>query len=234
MTEADRAIEALLREGILAAFPGDGLVGEEYGQQAGTTGVRWFIDPIDGTHNFMRGIPVFATLLAVERDGALEAGVVSAPMLRRRWFALLDRGAWLVERDGSARGTAAPRRLHASRVARLDEAQLLYSSPVDVEASGRLPGFRQTVSRAWRDRGFGDFWGYTMVAEGAAEAMIEVGMHSWDLAPLRLLLEEAGGRLTDLDGVPTIHGEGAIASNGILHDELLAALHVRAGDGAAS
>ncbi len=225
VTEADRAIETLVRNQILEAFPGDGIVGEEFGERRGTSGFRWFIDPIDGTHNYMRGIPVFATLLAAEMDGQLELGVVSAPELRRRWFAWRGGGAWVVGRSESGWDMDGAQRLQVSRIGRIEEAQVVYSSPYDVEASGHLPGFRDTLSRAWRDRGFGDFWGYTMVAEGCAEAMIEVGMHSWDLAPVRLLVEEAGGTLTDFDGVATIHGAGAIASNGILHDRLLDAFH---------
>jgi histidinol-phosphatase len=222
VTEADRAIEELARREIISAFPDDGLVGEEYGEQPALSGVRWYIDPIDGTHNYLRGIPIFATLIAVEAGSDIELGVVSAPALGSRWFAWRGGGAWTIDQRGDRRKH---RQLRVSGISRIEEAQLVYSSPVDNEQSPELPGFRTTIERAWRDRGFGDFWGYVLVAEGAAEAMVEVGMHSWDLAPMRVLLEEAGGRLTDLSGEPTIHGSGAIASNGALHDELVRALH---------
>jgi histidinol-phosphatase len=230
VTQADTQIERLIRERIRAAFPGHGLVGEEFGEERSESGFRWFIDPIDGTHNFMRGIPVFATLLALEHEGEIVLGVVSAPALGTRWYAWQGGGAWAIGLAGAARaaplaaGSVRPRRLRASGVQRLEDAQLLYSSPTDLAGSGLLPGFTATLQRVWRERGFGDFWGYTLVAEGAAEGMVEAGMHSWDLAPMKVLLAEAGGLLTDLEGLPSIHGSGAVASNGILHEQLLRSL----------
>lgn len=225
VTQADTQIEVAIRQRIRAAFPDHGLVGEEYGEETSASGFRWFIDPIDGTHNFMRGIPVFATLLALEHDSEIVLGVVSAPALGSRWYAWQGGGAWGIDTaTRGAGGAAAPRRLRVSGVRRLEDSQLLYSSPTDVTASGILPGFTATLQRVWRERGFGDFWGYTLVAEGAAEGMVEAGMKSWDLAPMKVLLTEAGGRLTDLDGVPTIHGAVAIGSNGLLHEDLLGSL----------
>ncbi|HEV8053946.1 MAG: histidinol phosphatase [Chloroflexi bacterium] len=219
VTEADKAIEARIRELISARHPGHGLIGEEYGEDAPDAPVRWYIDPIDGTHNFMRGVPLFGTLLAVERGGELQVGVLSAPALRERWYAWRGGGAWASGSAGMAPG--ATRRLTVSTVGDVADSQILYSSPDDLEASGRAGGFRDLIRAAWRDRGFGDFWGYALVAEGAAEAMIEVGVESWDLAAPIVLIEEAGGRLTDLDGRRVIDARSVLASNGHLHDTVL-------------
>jgi histidinol-phosphatase len=219
VTQADTAIEAAIRGRIAAAYPDHGLVGEEYGTDEGRGAVRWYIDPIDGTHNFMRGVPLFGTLLAVEEDGELVVGVMSAPALGERWYARRGGGAWAVTAIGPRAGQ--PRRISVSGVAALSNAQVLYASPLEIEASGQAPGFDALIRSAWRDRGFGDFWGYALVAEGAAEAMIEVGPKSWDLAAPSVVVEEAGGRATDVHGVRTIHGGTSIATNGILHDEIV-------------
>ena len=220
VTQVDQAIERHLRERILGAYPEHGLIGEEEGETHPDAAVRWYVDPIDGTHNFIRGVPLFGTLLGISRDGEMQVGVVSAPALRQRWYAWRGGGAWVTGSPGVV--APGPRRIHVSAVARLEDAQLVYSSPTDIEPEA--PGFRSLVSRAWRDRGFGDFWGYSLVAEGAAEAMIEVGMHAWDLAGPLVVLEEAGARVTDFDGRRTIDGSTMLASNGLLHDELLAGL----------
>jgi histidinol-phosphatase len=215
VTEADRAIERLIRARILAAYPDHGLVGEEYGVEAGGARVRWYIDPIDGTHNYIRGVPLFGTLLAVEVDGELQVGVLSAPALGERWHAARGLGAWTIGRDGASRA------LRTSSVTALGDAQLLYGSRRENVESGLMPGFDATIAASWRDRGFGDFWGYALVAEGAAEAMIESGMHSWDVAAPLVLIEEAGGRVTDVTGARTIDSPSFVGSNGHLHDELL-------------
>ena len=219
VTDADQAIERTVRGLITGAYPDHGLVGEEYGTMAGAGSVRWYIDPIDGTHNFMRGVPLFGTLLAVEADGEIVVGVMSAPALGERWFARRGGGSWAVGSVGPAAGRR--RRVRVSGVSAIDDAQVLYASPLEIEASGEAPGFDALIRSAWRDRGFGDFWGYALVAEGAAEAMIEVGPNSWDLAAPSIVVEEAGGRLTDLHGVRTIHAGSALATNGILHDEVV-------------
>ncbi len=222
VTEADQAIELGIRGRIAAAYPGHGLVGEEYGNEAGRGSVTWYIDPIDGTHNFMRGVSLFGTLLAVEVDGELQLGVMSAPALGGRWFARRGGGAWAVSAIGADAGV--PRPIHVSRVASLADAHLLYGSAQEIADSAEAPGFPALVAGVWRDRGFGDFWGYALVAEGAAEAMVEVGPKSWDLAAPLVIIEEAGGRLTDLDGRRTIHSGTVLATNGLLHDEILARL----------
>ena len=216
VTQADTAIERAIRARILAAFPDHGLVGEEYGVESGDARTRWYIDPIDGTHNFIRGVPLFGTLLAVERDGELQAAVISAPALRERWWARRGGGAW-------ARGAddAEPRRIRVSGIGRLGDAQVLYGSGHDLEASGLAPGFHGLLGEVWRERGFGDFWGYALLAEGAAEAMIEVGLSSWDAAAPTVLVEEAGGRVTDFAGRRAIDSGSFLATNGLLHDEVL-------------
>ena len=212
VTEADRGIEARIRERLLDAFPDHGLVGEEYGTEAGDASVRWYIDPIDGTHNFIRGVPLFGTLLAVERDGELQAAIMSAPALDERWWGHRGGGAWARTHG------ADPRRIAASRITALADAQILYGSGRDIAASGLAPGFDGLLRDAWRERGFGDFWGYALIAEGAAEAMVEVGLSPWDAAAPTLLIEEAGGRVTDFEGRRAVDSGTILASNGHLHD----------------
>jgi histidinol-phosphatase len=214
VTQADTAIERLIRGRIVEAFPDHGIVGEEYGTEAGDASVRWYIDPIDGTHNYIRGVPLFGTLIAVERDGELQAAVISAPALDERWWAWRAGGAWARNRGESAR------RIRVSAIATIADAQILYSAGHDVADSGLAPGFDGLIRSAWRDRGFGDFWGYTLLAEGAAEAMIEVGLNAWDAAAPFVLIEEAGGRVTDFAGQRAIDAGTFLATNGILHETI--------------
>ncbi len=214
VTAADQGIERAIRERIGATYPDHGLVGEEYGDEDGSGSTRWYIDPIDATHNFIRGVPLFGTLLAVEVDGEVQVGVISAPAMRERWYAARGLGAW-------SRGLDGERPLHVSGVAAVSDAQLLYGSGRENAASGLMPGFDALMTAAWRERGFGDFWGYALVAEGAAEAMLETGMHTWDLAAPQVLIEEAGGRVTDVDGARRIDAPSFVASNGLVHDEVL-------------
>ena len=216
VTQADTAIERAIRDRLRAAHPDHGLVGEEYGTDDADAATRWYIDPIDGTHNFMRGVPLFGTLLAVERDGELQAAVISAPALRERWWARRGGGAWARSWDDYA-----PRRIRVSGVAALGDAQVLYGSGHDIEASGRAPGFHALLGDVWRERGFGDFWGYALLAEGAAEAMVEVDLSPWDAAAPTVLIEEAGGRVTDFDGRRAIDSRTFLATNGILHETFL-------------
>lgn len=219
VTEADTEVERRIRERLLAAFPDHGLVGEEYGTEAGDASVRWYIDPIDGTHNFMRGVPLFGTLLAAERDGELQVAILSAPALDERWWAHRGGGAW-----ARNRGESAPRRMHVSRVTSLADAQVVYGGGRDIVASGRAPGFERLLDEVWRERGFGDFWGYTLVADGGAEAMVEVDLKPWDAAAPTVLIEEAGGRVTDLEGRRAIDSGSFLVSNGHLHDLIRARL----------
>jgi histidinol-phosphatase len=214
VTVADREAEAQLRTTLLGRFPQDGFLGEESGERPGSSGFRWIIDPIDGTRNFVRGIPIWGTLVGLEYRDELIAGVCEVPTLGQTFRAL--RG------DGAYRGE---RRLHVSDVAALDEAILFYSSLSWFVRAGRQEQFLDLAARTQRQRGFGDFYGFVLVAQGSGEMMVEHGVHSWDVAALMPILEEAGGRLTDWDGTRTIHRPDVIASNGRLHDVTLRILN---------
>jgi histidinol-phosphatase len=158
----------------------------------------------------VRGVPVFATLLAASFEGELQFGMVSAPALRERWSAWRGAGAW--------RGSE---RISVSKVATIEDSQLLYGSRTEDIRSGLMPGLDATLAEAWRERGFGDFWGYMLVAEGAAEAMLETGAHPWDWAAPLVIVEEAGGRFTTTTGERTIEAASAVATNGVIHEQLL-------------
>jgi histidinol-phosphatase len=213
VTVADTEVEERIRARIADAFPDHGIIGEEFGTESAGASVRWYIDPIDGTHNFIRGVPIFATLVAVERDGELQAAVLSAPALDERWWAHRGGGAW-----ARNRGETTPRRIGVSGVTRLADAQVVYSAARELVRTGRAPGFEALLDEAWRERGFGDFWGYSLLAEGAAEAMIEVGLNAYDAAAPFLLVEEAGGRATDFEGRRAIDSGTFLATNGHLHE----------------
>ena len=223
VTEADRHIERQIRERLADRFPGDGVIGEELGTESAAAATRWYLDPIDGTHNFMRGVPLFGTLLAVERDGETQVGVVSAPALGRRWYASRGHGAWTV--GGPA---VRPRQLRVSTAADLPSAQMLFRSVTDMRASRVAAGWDALLGAVWRERGFGDFWGYTLVGDGAAEAMIERDLGPWDLAAPWILVEEAGGRVSDFDGRRSYETGESLATNGVLHETLLDHLWGRA------
>ena len=220
VTEVDQLIEHTIRARLEAEFTGCGIVGEEEGTERAGASVCWYVDPIDGTHNFVRGVPIFATLLAAAVDGELQLAVVSAPALRERWMAWRGGGAWRgVGREAT--------RIAVSSVGTIEESQLLYGSRTEDMRSGAMPGLDATLAEAWRERGFGDFWGYMLVAEGAAEAMIETGAHPWDWAAPLVIVEEAGGRFTTVTGERAIDGASAVATNGQIHEELLQRLRVR-------
>jgi len=205
VTEADHAVEAELRRLLAERRPEDAVLGEEQGA-TGSGATRWVVDPIDGTRNYSRGIPIWATLVALERDGAPVASVVSAPALGRRWWAERGGGAW---RDGGER-------LTVSAVSRLEDACVLVAFEDAVPAAAR---------DAWHVRGLGDFWAHMLVAEGAADVAVDaVGVTEWDLAAPRLVVEEAGGRFTDFSGAARSDGGSAVASNGLLHEAALARL----------
>jgi histidinol-phosphatase len=227
VTAADRAIERAIRTRIRARFGDHALVGEECGEEQGDAeragGRRWIVDPIDGTHSFMRGVPVFATLIAFEVAGDLAAAVASAPALRRRWVAWRGGGAWALDTGAGHGDLTSATRLHVSGMADLGTAHLLFSSARSLR-SDLSPGFDALVDRVWRDRAYGDFWGYMLVAEGAAEIMVERELSLWDVAAPRLIVEEAGGRMTDLVGGSDIPATGVIASNGVLHDTVVTIL----------
>ncbi|HET9690118.1 MAG TPA: inositol monophosphatase family protein [Acidimicrobiales bacterium] len=220
VTEADRAVEAALRRVLEVERPGDAVVGEEHGT-TGTGTRRWIIDPIDGTKNFVRGIPVWATLIALEVDGRVQVGVVSAPALHRRWWAASGHGAFAAPLEGGAPGEATPCRVSA--VADLADAQVSAGSlgGWDEAAGARLDGYLALVRACWRDRSLGDFWSHALVAEGACDIGIDPVASLWDMAAVQILVEEAGGRFTDLAGRPTAGGGSGVSTNGLLHDATL-------------
>ena len=219
VTEADTAVERALRDRLAELRPGDAIVGEEYGSsEASDNRRRWIVDPIDGTKNYVRGIPVWGTLLALQEGDETTVGVVSAPALQRRWWAA--RGAGAFARDELS---DAPRRLRVSGVRTLEDAQLCMSGFDGWDdAPGGIDQLLALARRCWRTRGFGDFWGYMLVAEGVAEISCEAVVSLWDLAAPQVIVEEAGGRFTDRAGVATADGGDALATNGLLHEAALA------------
>ena len=221
VTDADEAVEAQLREILAAQRPGDAVLGEEYGGTAAFQGRQWVIDPIDGTKNFVRGVPVWASLIALLEDGVPVVGVVSAPALNRRWWAGRGLGAYTAVGDG------APRTLSVSAVGDLASASLSFSSLSGWADLGLRDEFIGLTDAVWRVRGYGDFFSYCLVAEGAVDIAAEPEVKLWDLAPLDILVREAGGAFTNLAGAPGPHGGNAVASNGLLHEAVLATLSPR-------
>jgi histidinol-phosphatase len=212
VSEADTAVERAVRERLSVARPGDAVVGEEYGV-AGGGERRWIVDPIDGTKNYVRGVPVWATLLALEQGADVVTGVVSAPALGRRWWAVRGGGAFVV--DGLGAGA---RRLGVSGVRELDGAQLSFAGLEEWRELGRLDAVLALAAACWRTRSFGDFWAYMLVAEGAMDVALDPVVSLWDLAAPLVIVEEAGGRFTDLAGARTADGGDAVATNGLLHE----------------
>jgi histidinol-phosphatase len=211
VTEADRACERRIAEILREAFPDYGFCGEEMGEQAGRASKRWIIDPIDGTKSFIRGIPFFATLIALEEEGEVTAGVVHAPAT----------GELLYARKGEGAFDEAGKRLRVSDEARLSAAMVSFGGLKIFRREGYWEALERVVEATARQRGYGDYLGSTAVIRGWSEAMIELDVNAWDLAPLKILVEEAGGRLTDVGGRSTIYGGSAVVSNGRIHDELV-------------
>jgi histidinol-phosphatase len=219
VSEADRDVEQALRDRLASVRPDDAVVGEEYGADEATgSGRRWIVDPIDGTKSYVRGVPVWATLLALEDQGEVTVGAVSAPALGRRWWAGKGLGSFL--RDGL--DGAAIRRLRVSGVRELGDAQLCFAGFEEWMNVGRLEALMGLSSQCWRTCGYGDFWQYMLVAEGALEIAIDPEVSLWDLAAPMAVVEEAGGTFTDLSGDPTPDGGDAIATNGLLHAAAMA------------
>ena len=224
VSQADREVEQAVRDELERARPGDVVLGEEFGSSDGAPdrpsgGRRWIIDPIDGTKGYVRGLPVWATLLALEDEGRLSVGIISAPALRRRWWAARGTGAYVS--DGLSTG---PRRIGVSGVRELDDAQLSFGDLEDWAALGRLDSLLELARQCWRARGLGDFWSYMLVAEGAAEIAVDPVVSVWDMAASQVIVEEAGGRQTDLSGASRPDGGSGLATNGLLHDAALSIL----------
>jgi histidinol-phosphatase len=216
VTVADRAVEALLRERIEAEFPGDAITGEETGASGASTR-RWILDPIDGTKNYARGIPVFATLIALEQDGELVLGMVSAPALRTRWWAARGAGAF---RDGAP--------IRVSGVSSVSDADMCTGGTDWARERDQEQALRALERSVRRMRGFGDFWGHMLVAQGSMEIMVEFApLAEWDIAAPRAIVEEAGGRVTSLAGARAPREGSVLTTNGPIHDDVLALLQAR-------
>jgi histidinol-phosphatase len=211
VTKADREAETILRTALLQAFPNDGFFGEEFGELPGTSGFRWIVDPIDGTRSFVRNIPIWATLIGLEYRGEQIAGVACLPAMGGVTYRAL-RG------DGAFRDE---RRIHVTDVPNLDDAVMFYSSLSWFAKAGREPHFLALAKQTQRQRGFGDFYGFVLVAQGSGELMVEHGVHFWDVAGLKVIVEEAGGRFSNWANEVTIHSPDVIASNGKLHEVAL-------------
>jgi histidinol-phosphatase len=228
VTDADKAVERAIIDAIATQYPSDGVVGEEFGT-SGSKDRYWVIDPIDGTKNFVRGVPTWATLIALVENEEVVASVVSSPALYRRWYATTGGGAFVSE--GVTKGTDArgasnnvvTRQLSVSKVSQLADASIAYS---DFQGWGaRREAFEKLLDSAWRTRGLGDFWSHMLVAEGAVDVAIEPSLALWDMAALDLIVREAGGKFSSLDGVDGPFGPNAISTNGALHSAIVAALN---------
>ncbi|KRF15561.1 histidinol phosphatase [Nocardioides sp. Soil797] len=217
VTDADEAVEEGIRRTLSRVRSRDAVIGEEQGT-TGHSQRRWIVDPIDGTKNFVRGVPVWATLISLVVDDEVVLGVVSAPQLQRRWWASKDNGAW------TGRSLLKATQIHTSDVRRLDDASLSYSSLSGWDERGRLDDFLSLARRCWRTRAYGDFWSYMLVAEGAVDIAAEPELEVYDMAALDIIVREAGGQFTSLSGTPGPFGGNAVASNGHLHEAALAFL----------
>ena len=208
VSEADKRAEEVIRDAVRGSGRGEGVLGEEYGDDGGD--VKWIVDPIDGTTNFVRGVPVWATLLALEREGVVDLALVSAPALGRRWWAIRGEGAF-----------AEGERLAVSRVARIED------SAISTTSARRMPvGWNAIVQRAWSNRGLGDFWQHCLVAEGSLDIACDSIMEIWDYSSVKLIVEEAGGRATTYEGETPASKKSFVTTNGLLHDEAVSLLGV--------
>lgn len=219
VTVADTECERLIRQAITNSYPTDRIMGEEEGETSAMTerqtgpSRRWIIDPIDGTYGYARGIPVWATLLALEQEGEIVLGVVSAPAMQEVFWAEKGKGAF---RNGE--------RIHASKLDDISQAQINFGSLNRIVIEGYWPGFSKIAQQTCRQRGFGDYLSFSQVFEGKAEGNLEVGVKPWDLAPMKVIIEEAGGKFSDLKGGQSIYTGGCFITNAPLHDLFLAML----------
>jgi len=228
VTDADKAVERAIIDAIASQYPSDGVVGEEFGS-SGSKDRYWVIDPIDGTKNFVRGVPTWATLIALVENEQVVTSVVSCPALYRRWYASAGGGAFVAEGvtmgadESDVSKNVVTRQLTVSKVSQLSDASISYS---DFQGWGeRRANFEKLLDGAWRTRGLGDFWSHMLVAEGAVDVAIEPSLALWDMAALDLIVREAGGKFTSLDGVDGPFGPNAISTNGALHGAIVTALN---------
>ena len=235
VTDADRAVETAIREALATHRHTDGLVGEEFGSDKGTSGRYWVIDPIDGTKNFMRGVPTWATLIALVQVAAsgveeVVVGIASAPALARRWSAAKGHGAFVRFNPGDVDelseefdASASERKISVSKVAVLTDASISYSDFVGW--GDRLEPFQKMLANAWRTRGIGDFWSHMLVAEGAVDIAIEPKLAVWDMAALDIIVREAGGTFTNTAGQNGPFGGSGVSTNGLLHNAVINGLN---------
>jgi histidinol-phosphatase len=214
VSDADRTVEETIRSTLRRARPRDAVVGEEFGE-TGYGARSWIVDPIDGTKNYVRGVPVWATLIALMDRGQVVVGVVSAPALGRRWWAAREGGAW------TGRSLTKATRCQVSSVGRLADASFSFSSLSGWEERDRLDNILDLTREVWRTRAYGDFWSHVMVAEGSVDISAEPELSPWDMAALTVIVEEAGGTWTDLSGTPNVDGGSIVCTNGLLHGEVL-------------
>jgi histidinol-phosphatase len=222
VSDADKATEELLRTTLGRSRPRDAVLGEEFGNTPGNSAAsarrRWVIDPIDGTKNYVRGVPVWATLIALMEGPEPVVGMVSAPALNRRWWASKGGGAY------SGRSLSSATRLAVSQIRELEDASFAYSSVISWAEDGKLDGFLELSRACWRTRAYGDFWSHMMVAEGSVDMAAEPEVSLWDMAAVAVVVREAGGRFTSTEGDPSPAAGSGCSSNGLLHDALLAHL----------
>jgi len=215
VTEADLATERAIRDLLAAERPHDGVLGEEYGV-TGDARRQWIIDPIDGTANYLKGIPMWTTLIALSIDGVPRVGVASQPAIGRRWWAATGYGAWT-----NVPGETTPRRISVSQVDDISQSSISFQSIRQWDEVGRTDQLLTLSRRVWRDRGYGDAWPYMLLAEGRLEFVAEFGVKEYDIAAHVPIITEAGGRFTDIDGEATISSRSALATNGLLHETYL-------------
>lgn len=216
VTEADHAIENMLREKISKEYPNDAILGEEFGMENSQTDRTWVIDPIDGTKNYLRGVPVWATLIALVIDDQPMIGVVSCPAMGRRWWAEKGSGAFTRDVDGSVR------RISVSGVSKIQDASFSYSDEIGWAQHGNGNAFSNIKSSVWRTRAYGDFWSHLMVAEGSVDIAAEPQLNKWDMAANNVIVAEAGGKVTGFKGGDAFIEGNALTTNGLLHNEVLA------------
>lgn len=214
VTDADKAAEKLIRRHLSHSRTRDAIVGEEEGS-TGLAARKWVIDPIDGTANFLRGVPVWATLIGLMEDGKMVMGVVSAPALGFRWWAAAGSGAW------TGRSRTSARQLQVSRISNLNQASFSYALIGEWAEARRLRGFMNLSQQVWRTRAYGDFWSYMLLAEGAVDVAAEPDLNLWDMGALYPIVTEAGGKFTSLTGEDGVNGPGAVVTNGRLHSQVL-------------
>lgn len=217
VTEADLATERAIRDILATERPEDGVMGEEYGSSGASTR-QWIIDPIDGTHNYLKGIPMWGILIALAVDGVPQVGVVSQPALGRRWWAATGEGAW-------TNSPAGPRQIRVSDVDTLERASVSFQSIAQWDEAGHLDALMRLTRKVWRDRAYGDVWPYMLLAEGRLEFVGEFDVKEYDIAPLGPIIREAGGTFTDFNGDETITTGSSFATNGVLHEAFQALVH---------